>query len=227
MTKPSLRSSAGRLQVLADRAGRAAQLAYFAVFDGTRGRGRPRPVENWDAQWRDGEWDYLVSEDELPRYAVVAGYVRTMNSTSTLLDVGCGHGQLLALLGEGAIGAYHGIDVSSEAVRRAQESAPAFATFEVADLTQWVATERYDVVVMNEVLYYVADTVTEVRRYLERVRPGGVMIVSMFRHGNTRLIWRRLAQNFPVLDACEVRNRLGEVVDIKLLRSPVLSFSTQ
>lgn len=218
MTKPSLRNSAGRLQILADRAARAAQLAYFALFDGTRGRGRPRPAESWDAQWRDGDWDYLVSEDELARYAVIAGYLRAMSPAPSVLDVGCGHGQLLAVLGDGALGAYHGIDISSEAIDQAREKAPAGASFEVADLTRWQASERYDAVVINEVLYYVSDPVAEIGRYLGRVKAGGVLIISMFRHGNTRLIWGRLARNFRLIDACEVRNRLGEVVDIKLVR---------
>lgn len=218
MTNPALRNSASRVQVLADRAGRAAQLAYFAIFDGTRGRGRPRAVENWDAQWRDGEWDYLVSEDELPRYAVIAGYLRAMSPAPSVLDVGCGHGQLLAAIGDDVLAAYHGIDISREAISQADEHARAAVSFEVADLTRWEAPGRYDAVVINEVLYYVKDPVTEVERYLGWVKVGGVLIVSMFRHGNTRLIWRKLAQNFQVVDACEVRNRLGEVVDIKFVR---------
>ena len=203
-----------------DRRLRAAQLGYFALFDGPRGRGRPVPRTAWDAQWRDGYWDYLVSEDELPRYGVIAGYIRTMGGASNVLDVGCGHGHLKTVLGEVTVNRYHGIDLSHDAISQATASHGDAATFEAADLTEWVSKERYGVVVLNEVLYYVQDPVAAVERYVSLLHPGGLVIISMFRHGNTRLIWRSLERRFPITDAAEVKNRLGEVVDIKILRSP-------
>lgn len=219
MTKPALRASTGRLRVLADRAGRAAQLAYFAVFDGPRGRGRAVPAASWEARWRQGYWDYLMSEEELPRYAVIAGYIRSMTPAPVVLDVGCGEGQLLRVVGDGVVAAYHGIDISGEAIRRAQALPIADATFEVADLTRWEAPARYDVVVINEVLYYISEPCAVVARYRASLCRGGVLIISMFRHANTRLIWRNLGREFPLQGAAEVKNRLGEVVEVKILHA--------
>jgi 2-polyprenyl-3-methyl-5-hydroxy-6-metoxy-1,4-benzoquinol methylase len=217
VTKPALRTSTGKLRVLADRTGRAAQLAYFALFNGPRGRGRPAPAARWEAQWRQGQWDYLVSEEELPRYAVIAGYIRSVTPAPVVLDVGCGHGQLLTALGDGAVAGYHGIDISGEAISRARALPIADATFEVADLTRWEAPSPYDVVVINEVLYYIDEPCAAVARYRARLRRDGMLIISMFRHGNTRLIWRNLGRQFPLMGAAEVKNRLGEIVDVKIL----------
>lgn len=219
MTNPPDSARGGGARAVADRMARAATLMYFALFAGPRGRGRPASPAGWDAQWREGSWDYLVSEDELPRYAVIAGYIKSVSPPPRVLDVGCGHGQLLTVLGDGAVPQYHGIDISGEAIARAQERCSDDATFEVADLTAWRSPSSFDVVVINEVLYYIADPAGAVERYLDVLPRGGMLLVSMFRHGNTRLIWRELRRRFPLADAAEVKNSLGEVIDIKMLRT--------
>jgi 2-polyprenyl-3-methyl-5-hydroxy-6-metoxy-1,4-benzoquinol methylase len=203
-----------------ERVARAASLAYFALVSGPRGRGRPRPAAGWDAQWQHGHWDYLVSEDELPRYAVIAGYIKSVAPPPAVLDVGCGHGQLLAVLGGDSASRYHGIDISGEAIARARARyRDDHITFEAADLTTWNSGSRFPVVVINEVLYFIDDPVATVERYEALLERPGMMIISMFRHGNTRPIWRRLRRRFPLVDAAEVKNRLGEIIDIKILRT--------
>lgn len=197
---------------------RAAELAYYELFLGPRGRGRPAPVEVWDAQYRRGHWRFLASADELPRYAVIAGYIRCLDRRPAVLDVGCGHGQLLMALGKDAVSAYHGIDISAAAVAQARGRACATAGFEQADFTRWRAPRTFDAVVFNEVLYYARHPVRAVERYADALAADGVMIVSMFRHRNTRLIWREIGRRFVVCDAVEVKNRKGEVVDVRLVR---------
>lgn len=172
---------------------------------------------SWDAQWAAGTWDYLASPDELPRYGVVASCVRRARPRPSVLDVGCGHGELLATLGPEWPSRYHGIDLSSAAVEQARARYPDAATFEVADLATWTSRELYDVIVVNEVLYYVSDPAGQVDRYRHMLEPKGMVIISMFRHGNTRLIWRELRRRLPIVDVAEVKNRIGEVVDIKLV----------
>jgi 2-polyprenyl-3-methyl-5-hydroxy-6-metoxy-1,4-benzoquinol methylase len=209
----------GRMRALIDRVARAASLVYFALVSGPRGRGRPRPATDWDAQWQHGHWNHLVSEDELPRYAVIAGYIKAISPPPAVLDVGCGDGRLLAVLGGDSVCRYHGIDISGEAVVRGRARYGDHVTFEAADLTAWTSGSRFDVVVMNEVLYYIDDPLMTVERYQSLLERRGMMIISMFRHGNTRPIWRRLRRRFPLMDAAEVKNRLGEIIDIKILHT--------
>lgn len=208
----------GDIRRAGERALRWAHLAYYELFHGPRGRGRPVPVTTWDAQYRSRHWDFLASAEELPRYGVIAGFIRSLPGLPSVLDIGCGQGQLLAVLGRSAVSHYHGIDVSQEAILQAQSRAGAGVTFEVANLMQWHAPSQFDVVVLNEVLYYVAHPALAVERYLDTVRDSGLIVISMFRHRNTRLIWRDLAERFTVFDAAEVKNRKGEVVDIKIVQ---------
>ena len=58
-----------------------------------------KPLENgahvFDTQYAGGQWDYLRSPDEAPRYGVVAGYTALLPGRPALLEVGCGEGLLL------------------------------------------------------------------------------------------------------------------------------------
>lgn len=207
------------LQNTARRALTAIELAYFELFLGPRGRGRPVPAVMWDAQYRQGHWHGLASADELPRYAVIAGYIMAHRPSPSVLDIGCGNGQLLAVLGERPLGAYHGIDISREAISQAVSRFPTTtATFEVADFNAWTPQSRFDVVVLNEVLYYAAHPVAVAERSLAALHDDGVLILAMFRHRNTRLMWRDLIRRFTFVEAVEVRNQKGETTDIKVIR---------
>lgn len=196
---------------------RALHLAYYELVLAARGRGRPVPVEHWEQQYSHGHWDFLASTEELPRYAVIAGYLRSLPSPPRVLDIGCGEGRLLDLIAPDALAHYRGIDVSPTAIEGAR-ARHALADFEVADCATWRTSARFDVVVLNEVLYYVDQPAAFVGRYLPVLDPGGFMIVSMFRHRNTRLIWRDLGSRFDMRTAAEVKNARGEVVDIKIVR---------
>lgn len=222
MTRPWLSDSAEGSnrypRQVGERLLRAVELAYYELFLGPRGRGRPVAVEIWDDQYRRGHWQILASVDELPRYAVIAGYIRCLGRRPAVLDVGCGNGQLLAVLGEDSLSDYHGIDISAEAVAQARGRACAIASFEQADFTRWRALRTFDVVVFNEVLYYADHPVRTVEGYIDALTADGVMIVSMFRHRNTKLIWREIGRHFTMFDAVEIKNRKGEVFDIRLLR---------
>ena len=48
----------------------------------------------WDREYAAGEWSKLGKLDEMPRYALVSGYIRTIGATASVLDVGCGEGNL-------------------------------------------------------------------------------------------------------------------------------------
>ena len=93
------------------------------------------------------------------------------------------------------------------------------ASFIVANVDEWQSDCKFDIIVFNDVLYYLRLPVDTLERYQQMVSPGGVMIVAMFRHRNTMVIWKNIARRFDVADPIEVRNAKGELTDIRFVTS--------
>ena len=74
----------------------------------------------WDKEYAAGEWSKLGNLDEMPRYALVAGYIRTFSPAANVLDVGCGEGNLSRWLFESGCRPYMGVDVSRIAINEAR-----------------------------------------------------------------------------------------------------------
>lgn len=90
-----------------------------------------------------------------------------------VVDLGCGPGNLTALLAERWPGAdVLGLDSSPEMIARAQ--APG-VRFEVGDLREWASGEReqVDVLLSNATLQWVPGHLELLPRLVERVSPGG------------------------------------------------------
>ncbi len=195
-------------------------LAYYHVFLGPRGQGRPTSVSTWNAQYRTGHWDNFETMDEMPRYAVIASYIRNYSAAPTVLDVGCGYGRLIAELHTSGVDHYFGIDVSAEAIARAHSRPLPNVSFGVGDFSRWQTDAKFHVIVFNDTLYYAKHPIAVLERYVNMLEDGGVIIVGMYRHRNTMVIWRDIAKRFTSIDRIEVRNAKGELTDIRVLMPP-------
>lgn len=139
---------------------------------------------HWDSQYAAEEWSYLWSEEQRPRYALIASLCHTsVRQPYRLLDVGCGEGVLLHYLVRDELERYVGLDWSEVAVRRAAEryrDLP-LADFSAAAAEEYVSRcdERFEVVVINEVLYCCPDPLEVFKAYSRLVRDGGVLILSI------------------------------------------------
>lgn len=121
-------------------------------------------------------WDpdrYLTYADERGRPFV--DLVARIGATDprAVVDLGCGPGNLTALLAErwpeaGLLG----IDSSAEMVAAARREVPGIA-FEVGDLRAWVPAEPVDVLVSNATLQWVPGHRELLPRLAAAVRPGG------------------------------------------------------
>ena len=67
----------------------------------------------------------------------------------------------------------------------------------------------YDLIVFNETLYYFDDPVACVRRYLQHLKPGGLLVVSNTVDYATMDLIRTLRVHLPVIDENVVVNRVG------------------
>jgi len=184
--------------------------------------GRPVPRGKWDRQYRARAFGYLDSIDELAHYVIVAGYVRTLFTRPAILDVGCGHGRMVDLLSGVPFKRYHGIDVSSEAIRRGRRRAARMTTFEVADFDAWNPPQRFDVIVFCESLNYARHPASTLLRYARALEGSGAIIVSLFRYrkpgGIVRQTWKNIQAYFAIVDSTAVTNHKGQTWDIKVLR---------
>lgn len=173
----------------------------FAILTG-------RAAASWDADFAAGRWDFLDSPAQRARHHAIAGLISDRYpSGARVLDVGCGLGTLFSALRGGR---YHGVDVSPRAVAacRKRFGGAAGASFSVGDVLHSFPQGRYDVVVLNELLYYFPSAVALrlFRRALEAAAPGGTVIVSMNRSIKSRLLWKRLSEETEPEESLRVVN---------------------
>ncbi|MGZ4498402.1 MAG: trans-aconitate 2-methyltransferase [Nocardioides sp.] len=123
-------------------------------------------------------WDpdrYLAYADERGRPFVDLLARVGADAPERVVDLGCGPGNLTALLAERWPGAdVRGLDASPEMVAAARTAAPCVA-FEVADLRDWAAApgEPVDVLVSNAALQWVPGHLDLLPDLVGQVRPGG------------------------------------------------------
>ena len=183
----------------------------------------------WDRDYRAGRWTYLTAPKEQARLAVAALYVKLFGGPR-VLDIGCGSGQLFPLLERERLASYTGVDLSRAAIE-ASAVADAKARFVVASAEAFTppADARYDAILFNEVVYFLADPLAELARYAGFLAPGGVVIVSITRarpeggsfDGKIDALWTALdAPPWHTLDEVFVSHKgSGNAWRLRALRS--------
>lgn len=135
-------------------------------------------------------WARLRSTSEVGRYAVIQGFFQHFTPGGSVLDVGCSDGILQERL---SYGRYTGIDLFADTIARASRKNDATTRFLQADAATYAPDEQFDAIIWNECLYYLAEPIEVIQRYRGYLRPGGVIIVSMFYQTYaTRRLFRRL-----------------------------------
>jgi len=165
---------------------------------------KPIPASVWNHEFGSGQWDWLGGLTEMPRNAVIAGYYRTLGATGTILDVGCGAGVLQPLLHSVGYERYLGVDLSTTAIEQAQGRVNQTTRFEAADAGSFMPPERFDVIVFNEMLYYMADPASVLHRYSQYLAPGGKYIISLWLCREYFRVWRACKPELKVLDETRV-----------------------
>lgn len=174
-----------------------------------------RTAEQWTAAYEAGQLGYYGGLDELARYSVIVGYIGWFAAAGparrpSVLDVGCGTGLLRERLEGVEFAEYVGVDLSHAAIGAARSRGHPRSRFVVGDASA-LDLGRFDVVVLNEVLYYAPEPAAFLQQMRAILQPDGVLIVSMWRHGGDRWLWRCVADAFPIVDRVEVRNRANPV----------------
>jgi 2-polyprenyl-3-methyl-5-hydroxy-6-metoxy-1,4-benzoquinol methylase len=174
---------------------------------------RPPGIDQatWDQEYAAGQWAALEKLAEVPRYSVIAGYCRSFGEATSLLDVGCGAGQLADWVCQDRPLRYAGIDLSAVAIQQARSRVPAGSRLEVADAEKFDPGETFDIIAMNEMLYYMEHPDRLLRRFAGSLGANGVFIISMLRSTGSLQIWRRCAPAVEVLG--DVRLRIAKTTE--------------
>lgn len=176
------------------------------------------PTVAWNDQYATGRWEYLKDLSEVHRNSIIAGCCQRLAAQPSVLDIGCGEGILQEMIAPW-YGSYVGIDLSQEAINKAQAKSDARTTFICADATTFAPQESYDIIVFNECLYYFPDPLQVARSLAKCVRPdGGHLIVSMYLTPTSLRIWRMLESSFQQHDAVHLSHHSGKEFDVRVFR---------
>lgn len=164
-------------------------------------------LNEWEEQYRSGEWKFLSGIAETGRFSVIAGYCN-LYRPKTILDVGCGQGVLAGRIKDLPYERYLGVDFSSEAIKQANDAeADERTAFVIADAKTYRPTSRFDVIVFNECLYYFNDPCAVMQNFIPSLAPNGRVIVSMYKTIHNWSIWPMLEASMEVEDSIVVINR--------------------
>ncbi|HUT53010.1 MAG TPA: class I SAM-dependent methyltransferase [bacterium] len=139
-------------------------------------------------EYKDRIYERYVSSRATPEWSRARDYYRVQLSrwlptefSSSILDLGCGQGDLLAFLLERGYGSVTGVDLSSEQAALARSRAPGAEIVEM-DLFEFLAdeSEAYDCVTALDLIEHLEKK--EVIPFLDLVykalRPGGRLILQ-------------------------------------------------
>jgi 2-polyprenyl-3-methyl-5-hydroxy-6-metoxy-1,4-benzoquinol methylase len=176
----------------------------------------PSPAR-WEREYASGRWSYLGAIDELAHYSVIVGYYAFLKPGGSVLDVGCGEGILQARLAPHGYCRYLGIDFAASAIDQMAARRDPTTEFRVADAASFTPSEKFDVIIFNESLYYFREPISIVERYLDFLASDGIIIVSMEVARNRVAIWNTIGTVLNVVDATTVFNGAGLGWTIKAL----------
>jgi ArsR family transcriptional regulator len=168
------------------------------------------------AAFRDNPaaWDEMRALD-LPARAIEEALLARLpqGPLGRVLDIGCGTGRMLSLLGPRA-GSMLGIDLSRSmlALARARIAGEGLATCAVrqADMARIPSADAsFDVVLLCMVLHYADDPAAVLAEAARVTAPGGtVAVIDLAPHGRDDLI-RRLAHRMPGLSEAAIARPLA------------------
>jgi 2-polyprenyl-3-methyl-5-hydroxy-6-metoxy-1,4-benzoquinol methylase len=172
-----------------------------------------RRRKRWNKQYKNGRWKYLQNDLEAKRYNKIIEYLKDYAPENPhILDVGCGSGILNKGMEDYGYASFTGIDFSSVSIEKAKKENFESAKFVVADVINYIPDRVFDVVIFNEVFYYIRDAYkTKVLdRLLKNLSPDGILITSIYKDGHGALKYFRENTKLVEIDFATVVKEEGK-----------------
>lgn len=211
--------SAFNIQILGGKASIKKQIKKYLKYIFKHYKNFEIKKEKWDDEYSRGRWDYLNDLDELSRYSIIIGYINHIKNNAEVLDVGCGKGVLLNKLREIGYKNYFGIDLSEAAIGVALDEYKDNKTnFEAVGVDEFFPTQKFDVIVFNECLYYFEKPLEILKKYSKYLNKNGRLIVSMYGDDESVInCWDIIDVNYEE-DSVAVINKEGIYWVLKILK---------
>jgi SAM-dependent methyltransferase len=149
-------------------------------------------VADSERRYATRRWNYLGDASEMHRYgAIIACASFFRPGQVDVLDVGCGSGVLQQRM---HCARYVGVDMNASAIAEAKARESATVQFLHAPVESYTVPGQFDVIVFNESLYYMPNPVGILQRHLQHLKPGGVVVICMFRTYLARKIWQSIGR---------------------------------
>jgi 2-polyprenyl-3-methyl-5-hydroxy-6-metoxy-1,4-benzoquinol methylase len=132
----------------------------------------------WNIKYFQGKWNFMEYEDV--RYQTIQEMISKSNlSNASILDLGCGFGTLCKHL-KNDYKRYLGVDLSSNVINKAKKRKYPNSEFISKNIQEYIPNEKHDVIIFNEVIYYLDNPVNELIRYANYLSKEGFIIISIY-----------------------------------------------
>ena len=148
------------------------------------------------ATWDPGLYLQYADERGRPFVDLVS---RITSEATTVVDLGCGPGQLAPVLrARWPEARIIGLDSSPEMIAQARErNADPMTTYDVADAATWQPSKPVDILVSNAMLQWIPDHADLLTRWTGHIAPGGALAFQVpgnFEAPSHRLLWETAAR---------------------------------
>jgi len=165
-----------------------------------------RDKDRWNYQYNLGRWEGLGDLHELARFSVIVGYAQHLKPNGKILEIGAGEGYLQQRFNKTQYNLYYSTDVSDIAIANAKKYEDEKTKFIVADMNTYVPDQKFDIIIINEAIYYGISVDKVLNRFNPYLEEGGTFIVSI--NGDERNAeWHKMMENssFAKIDGTTVK----------------------
>jgi trans-aconitate methyltransferase len=163
----------------------------------TRFGGEALRKKCFDEKYLNGDWDFAGNPD-----SVLAGIVEKYVAGGHILILGCGSATMVGGLSPDSFQTILGIDISPEAINRANRQKSEAIRFEVGDISKHKCERKYDVILFSESIYYLNPLRRKgLLKYLAgNLTARGWIIVTIAQPDRYANILKMIRQNFEVAE---------------------------
>ncbi len=167
------------------------------------------PKARWEYQYEKGKWEYLNDPLEGPRFQAVLSALQRYADKGSILEIGCGEGILQSRMQPGSYSRYMGVDLSETAIQKTAHLLNDHTHYRAADMETFTTDEKFDVVLFNESLYYAKKPLQLMQRYAQYLKPGGHIILSIYKTADNEAVVQKIIAAWPVLEQHISTNERG------------------